>query len=404
MAFGLDHKKTLRRRLGELLAITNGKIVTVTGETYENGTVLVEKGKITAVGANVAIPADAEVIDVKGGWVTPGFIDAHTHISNFNEPDTMPALCKDGNEMSDPITPQVRASDAINPCDYAIEKVRNAGFTTVCTLPGSANVCGGTGIVYKLRGHTAEEMIIPGTEQMKFALGENPKRVYGTKNQMPMTRMGTAALLRQTFYDAKNYSDALLKAEKDPSKAPKPDFKLDALVPVMRREMKCRIHAHRADDICTAIRICKEFDLDFSIEHATEGYKITDVLQKNDVTCVVGPHLWGPGKQEIHGMSLHTPAALHEAGITVCLTADSSSQTQFLPATVGILMVNGLDEQAAFEGVTINPARLLGVADKVGSIEVGKDADLAVFSGHPFSSLSKCMMTMIDGVAYNKSL
>ena len=153
-----------------------------------------------------------------------------------------------------------------------------------------------------------------------------------------------------------------------------------------------------------AIRICKEFDLDFSIEHATEGYKITDVLQKNDVTCVVGPHLWGPGKQEIHGLSLHTPAALHEAGITVCLTADSGSQTQFLPATVGILMVNGLDEQAAFEGVTINPARLLGVADKMGSIEVGKDADLAVFSGHPFSSLSKCMMTMIDGVAYNKSL
>ena len=222
MAFGLDHKKTMRRRLGEMIAITNGKIVTVTGETYENGTVLVEKGKITAVGANVAIPADAEVIDVKGGWVTPGFIDAHTHISNFNEPDTMPALCKDGNEMSDPITPQVRASDAINPCDYAIEKVRNAGFTTVCTLPGSANVCGGTGIVYKLRGHTAEEMIIPGTEQMKFALGENPKRVYGTKNQMPMTRMGTAALLRQTFYDAKNYSDALLKAEKDPSRLPSP--------------------------------------------------------------------------------------------------------------------------------------------------------------------------------------
>ena len=387
-----------------MIAITNGKIVTVTGETYENGTVLVENGKITAVGADVSIPAGAEVIDVKGGWVTPGLIDAHTHICNFNEPDTMPALCKDGNEMSDPITPQVRAADAINPCDYAIEKVRNAGFTTVCTLPGSANVCGGTGIAFKLRGKVADEMIIPGTEQMKFALGENPKRVYGTKNKMPMTRMGTAALLRQTFYDAKNYSDALLAAEKDPSKAPKPDFKLDALVPVIRGEMKCRIHAHRADDICTAIRICKEYNLKFSIEHATEGYKITDVLHDNNVTCVVGPHLWGPGKQEIHGLSLHTPAALDEAGITVCLTADSSSQTQFLPATVGILMVNGLDEKAAFEGMTINPARLLGVDDKVGSIEVGKDADLAVFSGHPFSSLSKCMMTMIDGVAYNSSL
>ena len=404
MASGLDHKKTMRRRLGEMIAITNGKIVTVTGETYENGTVLVEKGKITAVGANVAIPADAEVIDVKGGWVTPGFIDAHTHISNFNEPDTMPALCKDGNEMSDPITPQVRASDAINPCDYAIEKVRNAGFTTVCTLPGSANVCGGTGIVYKLRGHTAEEMIIPGTEQMKFALGENPKRVYGTKNQMPMTRMGTAALLRQTFYDAKNYSDALLKAEKDPSKAPKPDFKLDALVPVMRREMKCRIHAHRADDICTAIRICKEFDLDFSIEHATEGYKITDVLRDSGVTCVVGPHLLAPAKQETQGISLRNAAVLSDAGVPICLTADGGSMTQYLPATAGILIARGLQEEAAFRALTIQPARLLGIADRVGSIEVGKDADLAVFSGHPFNSMNRCLLTMINGIICHRSL
>lgn len=381
-----------------MIALTNGKIVTVTGKTYENGTVLVENGKIAAVGAEVQIPAGAEIIDAKGGYITPGLIDAHTHISNFNEPDTMPSLCKDGNEMSDPITPQVRAADAINPWDYAIEKVRDAGFTTVCTLPGSANVIGGTGIVYKLRGHTAEEMILPGTEQMKMALGENPKRVFGTSNKMPMTRMGTAALLRQTLHDAKVYSDALLAAEKDPSKEPpKPDFKMDALVPMVRGEMRCRIHSHRADDICTAMKICEEFGLKYSIEHVTEGYKIVDVLQKKQVTCVVGPHLWAPVKEEIRGMNVENTGILANAGLHVCITADTASQTQYLPMTVGMLMCHGLSEEAAFRGVTIEPATLLGVADRVGSIEVGKDADLAVFTGHPFSSMSKCVVTMIDG-------
>lgn len=386
-----------------MILIKNGLVKTMAGEDIENGQVLLDGDKIAAVGKEVNAPADAQVIDAAGCIVAPGFVEGHCHIGLDEEAIGFEG--DDYNEMTDPVTPQMRGIDGLNPMDEAFFDAYSHGVTTAVTGPGSANVVGGTFLAVKLCGKRVDNMVVKNPVAMKIAFGENPKRCYGaSQKKMPMTRMGTAALLRQTFYDAKNYSDALLKAEKDPSKAPKPDFKLDALVPVMRREMKCRIHAHRADDICTAIRICKEFDLDFSIEHATEGYKITDVLQKNDVTCVVGPHLWGPGKQEIHGLSLHTPAALHEAGITVCLTADSGSQTQFLPATVGILMVNGLDEQAAFEGVTINPARLLGVADKVGSIEVGKDADLAVFSGHPFSSLSKCMMTMIDGVAYNKSL
>ena len=184
-----------------MIAITNGKVVTVTDKTYEKGTVLIEDGKIKAVGEKIEIPHDAQVIDAAGCWVMPGLIDCHTHISNFNEPRTNPSIPLDGNEMSSPVTPQVRAADAINPHDYAIDKVREAGFSTVCVLPGSANVVGGTGIVIKLRDvHTAEEMILPGTEQMKFAMGENPKRCYGTDKKYPMTRMGLAALMRETLY------------------------------------------------------------------------------------------------------------------------------------------------------------------------------------------------------------
>ena len=381
-----------------MIAITNGKVVTVTGETYEKGTVLVENGKIAAVGADIVIPADAEIIDAEGMWVTPGLIDCHTHISNFNEPRTNPSVPLDGNEMSDPITPQVRALDAVNPYDYAIDVVRQAGFSTVCILPGSANLIGGTGICIKLRNaHTAEEMIIPDTQQMKFAMGENPKRCYGTDRKLPMTRMGVAALVRETLYKAKVYSDKLKAAETDPSKAPEPDFKLDALVPVVRGEMRCRIHAHRSDDVMTAIRYAEEFGLDYTIEHCTEGHMIVDALKARNVRCTIGPHLWSPTKQELWNMTIENSAILANAGITISLTADEGSRTAYLPATIGLLMRNGLSEEDAFKGVTINPAKTLGLEDRVGSLEVGKDADIAIFDGHPFSSLSLCRMSIIDG-------
>ena len=381
-----------------MIAITNGKVVTVTGETYEKGIVLVEDGKIVAVGADIAVPADAEVINAEGMWVTPGLIDAHTHISNFNEPRTNPGPPLDGNEMSDPVTPQVRAFDAVNPHDYAINVVRQAGFSTVCILPGSANVIGGTGTVIKLRNaETAEEMEVPGCEQMKFAMGENPKRCYGTDRKLPMTRMGVAALIRETLFKAKVYSDKLKAAETDPSKAPEPDFRLDALVPVVRGEMRCRIHAHRADDVMTAIRFAEEFGLDYTIEHCTEGHKIVDALKVRNIRCTIGPHLLSPTKQELWNMTLKNSAILANAGLTVSLTADEGSRTAYLPATLGILMRNGLSEADAFKGVTINPAKTLGLEDRIGSLEVGKDADIAIFDGHPFSSLSMCRLSMIDG-------
>lgn len=384
-------------------AIVNGKVVTVTQGTLENGVVLIDKGKIKAVGAKVKIPKDAEVIDAKGCWVTPGLIDCHTHISNFYEPRNMPSLATDGNEMSDPITPQVRAMDALNPFDMAIPITRAAGFTTVCTLPGSGNLIGGTGICLKLRGTTAEDMIIPGTEQMKMALGENPKRAHGYERKvMPITRMGSAALVRQTLFDAKVYSDQLKAAEKDPKKAPTPNFKLNSLVKVVRGEMRVRIHSHRSDDIRTAMRIAEEFGLDFSIEHATEGYLIRDLLAAKKVTCVLGPLLMEPVKAEVWNKKMETPAMLTEAGVKVCLTADTGSGTQWLPMHIGLLMRRGLSEEAAFRGVTIYPAELLGLDRRVGSIEAGKDADLAIFDGHPFSNMTLCLKTIIDGEVFDR--
>ena len=382
-----------------MIALKGGKIITVTGGTIENGTILVEDGKIAAIGAAdaVAVPADAEVIDVTGKWLTPGLIDAHSHISTFGEPSARPNI-GDGNEITDPVTAQLRAIDSINPFDYGIQAAREAGFTTCYTGPGSANVIGGTGIAFKCKnGSDLYDIIIPGTEHMKMALGENPKNCYGGQKKMPQTRMAVAAVLREQLYNAKVYSDKLKEAETDPSKAPAPNFKLDALVPVVRGEMKVRIHCHRADDITTAIRIAEEYHLDYSIEHCTEGYKILDFLKEHNITCVIGPLMMEPYKMEIWGCRQDTPAKMEEAGINFCLTRDTSSATRWLPIDVGVAMSRGLSEQAAFEAVTIRPAKLLGIADRVGSLEVGKEADIAIFNGHPFSNFTLCEATMIEG-------
>ncbi|MBQ6933241.1 MAG: amidohydrolase family protein [Clostridia bacterium] len=388
-----------------MIAIINAKILTVTNGTIENGALLVEEGKIAGYGADIQIPEGAEIIDAKGGWLTPGLIDAHTHMCVFGEPNTMPGLQGDGNEGSSPITPELDAVYALNPHDISIEKVRNAGFTTCYTGPGSANVIGGTGVTFKLRGNSPEEMEIPGHRHMKMALGENPKRFYGTNKKVaPWTRMGTGALLRKWLQMAKNYSDELIAFEKGEGKKPNYDFQLEALVPVVRGEMKARIHAHRADDIETAIRISHEFNLDFSVEHATEGYKIIDILKENKVDVIIGPLIPSWAKMETWGRMPETAGVLNEAGINVMLTADKSSATAHLPMEIGYCMARGLKFDDALEGITIRPARFLGVGDKVGSIEIGKDADIAIFNGNPFENFTLCKLTMIDGVVYKNEL
>lgn len=390
-----------------MIAIRGGKILTITNGVIEDGVILIENGKIAAIGKDVAIPEGAEVIDAAGKTVMPGLIDAHSHISLFGEPG-VPATM-DGNEMTNPVTAQVRGLDALNPYDPAIPIVRSAGFTTLYTGPGSANVIGGTGMAIKLCGRTAEEMVIPGTEAMKMALGENPKRVYGQGHKKaPSTRMAVASVLREALIEAQNYLNKIERAKEEagdkPAKMPDRNLKLEMIGKVLKREYKARIHCHRADDLMTAIRICEEFNLDYSLEHATEGYKIADILAEKGVTCVVGPLLMGPSKHELWEVKLENPGILVKAGVRVCLQADTSSGTRWLPIHAGLAIKHGMPEEEAFKGVTIYSAELLGIADRVGSLEVGKDADIAIFNGHPFCNMSRCELTMIEGKVYHDEL
>ena len=385
-----------------MIALTNCKAVTVTNGTLENATILVENGLLKAVGVDVEIPANAEVIDLNGKWVTPGFIDAHTHFSAMSEPRARGGG-DDGNEITNPVTAHIRIIDALDPFGIAYEPVRKAGFTTCYTMPGSANVIGGTGIAFKLKdGKCIEDIIIPGTEMMKMALGENPKNCYGGQKRMPMTRMGTGAVLREALFQAKQYSDEL--AAETPDKKVKRDFKLDALVPVVRGEMRCRIHCHRADDIMTAIRVAEEFGLDFTVEHVTEGYKIADILAKKNVKCVVGPMRMVPSKMEIWGTKIENPGILEKAGVEFALTADQETMTQWLPEETGVAMAYGLSEEMAFKALTINAAKILKLDHRIGSLEAGKDADLAIFDGHPLCNMTRCKATMIDGEFWHNDL
>lgn len=383
-----------------MVAITGGRIVTISGDIIECGTVLIDGGKIHAVGREIDVPQGSEIICAEGKWVMPGLIEAHTHIGVQNEPLSGGAT-GDLNENSAPIVPHTRVSDSFNPRDMGIAMTRRAGFTTCCTLPGSSNLIGGTGFVFKTReGRVLEDLAVEGISFMKFALGENPRRNFGAKDKLPKTRMGSAALLRETLFDAKTYSDAKLAAANGDEKMPKPDFRMEALLPVVRGEMVCRIHCHRCDDIMTAIRISEEFGLKYTLEHATDGFLIADILAKKKVRCVIGPMMTGPYKQEVWNRNLENPGIMARAGVKICLTEDSGSMTKSLPVHVGECMAAGLSEQDAFKSLTINPAELLGMSDRIGTLEVGKDADIAIFDGHPFCNFTHCTHTIIDGVVY----
>ncbi len=385
-----------------MIAIINGKVIPVTSETIENGTVLIEEGIIKAIGGKIAVPEGAEIVDAAGKWVLPGLIDAHSHLALYGEPSIWANL--DLNEMTSPNTAQLRAIDALNPDDPAFTDVLSAGITSVYTGPGSANVIGGVGMLVKTFGRTPEEMFVPGTEGMKMALGENPKRVYGDhKKQYPATRMGNAAVLREALVAAQNYLEKFTKARQEAEREGKPanypdrDLKLEALGRVLKREIQARIHCHRKDDILTAIRIAEEFNLDYVIEHCTEGYKIADILGAKGVKATVGPLLMSREKMEISQVTLKNPGILSKAGVKVALQVDASSETKWLPLHAGLAIREGMEEAEAFKSITINAASITGAANRIGSLEPGKDADIAIFSGHPFCTFTVCERTYVNG-------
>ncbi|BAD40897.1 amidohydrolase [Symbiobacterium thermophilum] len=367
------------------LAITGATVYPISRPPMAGATLLVGDGKILAVGL-VEIPSDAEVVDARGLHLLPGFVDPHTHVGLWGEGDGPPAY--DGNEWTSPTTAQVRALDAINPFHVSFADARSAGVTTVQTLPGSGNPIGGEMVVIKTRGRTADEMVLRRPSGLKGALGENPKRLHGQNHKRtPATRMGVAAVIRQFLTRARAY---------DPEKGR--DLGLELARKVLDREIPLRLHAHRADDILTAIRIAREFSIDLSIEHCTEGWMVVDALAEAGYPVTLGPMLGGRSKVETANLTFRNPGILEKAGVHVSLMTDHP----FVPIAhhriQGALAVReGMSEAGALRAMTLSPAEMLGVADRVGSLEPGKDADFVLWSDHPFRARARVLATYIEG-------
>ncbi|CDX04197.1 Amidohydrolase [Desulfitobacterium hafniense] len=378
------------------LFIRDGLIKTMKGQEFI-GSILVEGTQIKALGENLAAPEGAEVIEAQGKLVLPGFIDAHCHVGlgeeiYQNEGDDL-------NEMTDPITPELRAIDGINPEDEGLRDARLGGVTAVFSTPGSGNVIGGTGVVLKTAGKIVDKMIVREPAGLKVAFGENPKMVYGgEQKKMPMTRMATAALLRQALVDAETYLEKLEQGIEDPEKVPERDLGMESLIRVIKREIPLRAHAHRADDIMTAIRIAKEFHVDLIIEHCTEGHKIAEEIAEYGYPAVVGPSLVNRAKVELKDKSFETPNVLTQAGVKVAIITDHPvTPIEQLPLCAALVARAGMDEEEALKAITINPAEIMGVDHRLGSLEVGKDADIVIWSEHPFILKSRPETVIING-------
>lgn len=381
-----------------MLVLKNGNVMTMAGPAFV-GDVAIENGKIVAVGQSLSY-SDAEVRDVTGMTVMPGIVDPHCHIGMWE--DAMGFEGADGNECTNPITPELRAIDAINPYDRCFEEAAAGGVTTCVTGPGSANVIGGQFVAIKTYGDSVEDMVLRFPVAVKAAFGENPKRVYNGKNQTPSTRMATAALMRKALVEAQEYNEKLEKGKADPEKMPERNLGKEILARVIRRELPMKIHAHRADDILTAIRICREFKLRYTLDHCTEGYLITDKLKEalgeDCEGIIVGPLLTDRSKIELKNLSFKAPKVLEQAGIEYAMMTDHPvTPEQYLPICTAVAVREGASEEGALKAITINAAKITGIADRVGSIEVGKDADIAVFSGHPFDFRSRCVLTLVNG-------
>jgi imidazolonepropionase-like amidohydrolase len=388
----------MKRKQGrqvEQILIRNGRIKTMTGKDFI-GSILLEGSKITALGEEVKASPEARVIDATGCWVLPGFIDAHCHVGIGEEIYRVEG--DDLNELSDPITPELRAIDGINPEDKGFQDARLGGVTTVFSSPGSGNVIGGTGVVLKTAGKVVDKMLLREPAGLKVAFGENPKGVYGEQKKMPVTRMAIASLLRQSLADAQSYKEKMAMSKKDPEKKPERDLGLEVINLVLEGRIPLRAHAHRTDDIMTAIRIAREFKVDLVIEHCTEGHKIAEELAEYGYPVVVGPSLITRAKVELKDKTFQTPGILAKAGLKVALMTDHSViPIEKLPLCAALAVKDGMSEGDALKAITINAAEILGVADRVGSLEAGKDADIVIWSDHPLSLMARPRYVLIDG-------
>ena len=382
-----------------MMRILNGVVHTMAGPVIPHGYVEVENGKIRAVGEMSARTAAAAgpVYDAGGGHILPGFIDAHCHLGMFG--NALGFEADDGNESTDPCTPQLRAIDAINPQDRCFREAREGGVTTVLTGPGSANPIAGQFAAIKTDGRWVDEMVLRAPAAMKMALGENPKTVYNERKETPITRMATAAVIRQELSKTLEYMDKQDKADaEEDTDAPDYDAKLEALIPVLRGELPVHIHAHRADDIATAVRICREFGLKYVIVHGTEGHLLPELLAAEGAGVITGPSLTDRSKPELANLTIENPAILARAGVPVAICTDHPViPIQYLPICAALAVRGGLEPEEALAAITLHPARLAGLDNRVGSLEPGKDADIVVTTGHPLDWNGKVRYVFIGG-------
>ena len=382
------------------MLIFNGVVHPVDAPVIPNGYVELEDDKIKGVGPMEALPKGCEgpSLDVKGGHIVPGFVDAHCHLGLFG--DALKFEGDDGNEATNPCTPHVRAIDGVNPLDRCFQEAREGGVTTVLTGPGSANPISGQGIVIKTLGAWVDQMVLKAPATMKMALGENPKTVYNGRKETPTTRMGTASVIRTELARALEYMDRQDKADTEAgTNAPGYDPRLEALIPVLRGELPVHIHAHRADDIATAVRICREYGLQFVVVHGTEGYRVTELLAAEGVGVITGPILTDRSKPELAGLTIEIPARLAKAGVEIAICTDHPvTPIQYLPLCAAVAVRGGLEPEEALRAITLGGARLAGVAHRVGSLTPGKDADVVVTSGHPLEWTGSVEHVFINGI------
>ena len=401
-------------------AILCGKIIPVTKDPIEKGFILIDKGKIKKIGKGHDVPKDAEIIDAKDMTAFPGLIDVHCHATVWEE--EIGLSLQDGNEITDPITPHIRTLDAINPMEKGLRRAISGGMTTLCIAPGSANVVGGQMTTIKTHGKVVDDMVIQENAGMKCAFGENPKRLYGYMlKRTPSTRMGNLGLFRQLMMETQNYMNKWdeykskkkqykedlkefeTKKDKDGKKPVEPtqpdkNIKYEAMVPVFKKEIPLRAHAHQENDIVSAVRLAKEFDVDICIEHCTHGHNIVDFLVKSKVPAIIGPTFGFRTKIELRDMTWKTLGELYKAGVLVSLTADHPVvPLQFQTIYAALAHREGLPLQGAYEVITINGAKILGLEDRIGSLEEGKDADIVLFTGEPLDVQSKAAKVFING-------